>query len=68
MNFSQELADDKYNSNDMGYFTNNNFVENYLWLGYKWIKPKGIYNRLNLNFNGTLYAKVSNLLITRVFV
>jgi hypothetical protein len=57
MNFSQELADNKYNSNDMGYFTNNNFIENYLWLGYKWIKPKGIYNRLNINFNGTYTAR-----------
>ncbi|MEO7530122.1 MAG: DUF5916 domain-containing protein [Sediminibacterium sp.] len=57
MNFTQELADDKYNSNDMGYFTNNNFVENYLWMGYKWIKPKGIYNRLNLNFNGNYTAR-----------
>jgi hypothetical protein len=52
MNFSQELADDKYSSNDMGYFTNNNFVDHYLWVGYKWIKPKKWYNRLNLNFNG----------------
>jgi hypothetical protein len=57
MNFSQELADDKFNSDDMGYFTNNNFVDNYLWLGYKWIKPKGIYNRLNLNFNGNYTAR-----------
>ncbi|MBV9986890.1 MAG: carbohydrate binding family 9 domain-containing protein [Chitinophagaceae bacterium] len=52
MNFQQELADDKYSSNDMGYFTNNNFVDHYLWVGYKWIKPKAWYNRLNLNFNG----------------
>jgi len=52
MNFSQELADDKYNSNDMGYFTNNNFIDHYIWMGYKWIKPKSFYNRLNLNFNG----------------
>ena len=40
MNFTQELADEKYNSNDMGYFTNNNFVDHYLWVGYKWINPK----------------------------
>ncbi len=51
MNLSQELADNKYNSNDMGYFTNNNFVDHNLWMGYKWLKPKGIYNRINLNFN-----------------
>jgi hypothetical protein len=52
MSFTQDLADSKYNSNDMGYFTNNNFIDHYLWVGYKWIKPKGWYNRLNLNFNG----------------
>ncbi len=52
LNFSQELADNKYNSNDMGYFTNNNFVDHSLWMGYKWVKPHGFYNRLNLNFNG----------------
>lgn len=53
LSFTQELADQKYNANDMGYFTNNNFVDHYLWVGYKWIKPKDWYNRLNLNFNGT---------------
>jgi hypothetical protein len=54
MNFSQDLADEKFNSNDMGYLPNNNFVDHYLWLGYKWIKPRAWYNRLNLNFNGNL--------------
>ncbi|GAC1527670.1 MAG: hypothetical protein NVS3B15_04680 [Sediminibacterium sp.] len=52
MNVWQELADNKYSSNDMGYFTNNNFLDHGLWLGYKWLKPKGWYNRINMNFNG----------------
>lgn len=51
LNLSQELADQNFNSNDMGYFTNNNFVDHNLWMGYKWIKPRGFYNRLNLNVN-----------------
>ncbi len=51
---SQERSDDKYNSNDMGYFTNNNFINHYLWMGYHWIKPKDWYNRINLNFNNNL--------------
>ncbi|MES2003728.1 MAG: DUF5916 domain-containing protein [Bacteroidota bacterium] len=51
MSFSQELADNKYSSNDMGYFTNNNFVDHNFWMGYKWVKPHGIYNRMYLNFN-----------------
>jgi hypothetical protein len=52
MNFNQELTDHKYNINDMAYFTNNNFLDHNLWMGYKWVKPKHFYNRLNLNFNG----------------
>jgi len=51
-NVWQELASDKYEQNDMGYFTNNNYLDNGIWVGYKWIKPKGIYNRMYLNFNG----------------
>lgn len=54
MTLSEELADQKYNSNDMGYFTNNNFVDHYLWLGYKQVKPKGLFNNLYVNFNGYL--------------
>lgn len=50
-NFWQELANDKYQQNDMGYFTNNNYVDNGLWIGYKWVEPKKWYNRLNLNFS-----------------
>lgn len=47
----QELADSKYNHNDLGYFTNNNFVSNHLWLGYKWLTPTRLFNQLFLNFN-----------------
>jgi hypothetical protein len=50
-NVWQELANDKYQQNDMGYFTNNNYIDNGIWMGYKWIEPKKWYNRLNLNFN-----------------
>lgn len=49
--FSQSYADDKYNHNDMGYFTNNNFMDNFLWVSYRWLQPKGWYNRLNWNVN-----------------
>jgi hypothetical protein len=44
-------ADDKYEQNDMGYFTNNNYVDYGFWTGYKITKPKGFYNRLNFNIN-----------------
>ncbi len=38
--FSQERVDDKFSSDDMGYFTNNNFLNHYVYLGYHWIKPQ----------------------------
>lgn len=47
----QELADQKYDHNDMGYFTNNNYVENGFWMGYRWLKPTSWYNRINANMN-----------------
>ncbi len=50
-NVWQELCNDKYQQNDLGYFTNNNFFDNGLWMGYKWLKPKGWYNRIQANFN-----------------
>lgn len=50
---SQELMDDKYNIRDMGIMNNNNYLDHYLWVGYRWLKPKGWYNRMGLNYNGT---------------
>ncbi|MFX7748077.1 DUF5916 domain-containing protein, partial [Acinetobacter baumannii] len=36
----------------MGYFNNNNFMDNYFWMGYRWLEPKKWYNRINVNMNG----------------
>ncbi|HMJ47390.1 MAG TPA: DUF5916 domain-containing protein [Ferruginibacter sp.] len=47
----QDMADDKYNINDMGLLDFNNFFNQYLWTGYKWVQPKDWYNRIQLNFN-----------------
>ena len=52
-NLNQELVDDKYDINDMGILFNNNYLDHYLWVGYRWLKPKGWYNRIGLNYNGT---------------
>lgn len=52
-NISENLTDDKFNSNDLGYFTYNNFLDHYLWAGYRWIKPTSWYNNIYLNFNVT---------------
>lgn len=48
---NQSFTDTKYTSNDLGYFTNNNFLDHYGYVSYRWIEPKGFYNRININFN-----------------
>lgn len=50
-NLSQDLTDSKYTSNDMGYFTFNNYIDHSYWMQYKWVKPSGWYNNLRINFN-----------------
>ena len=51
------LTDDKYDQRDMGYFTNNNYVTHGFYAGYKWLKPKSIYNNIYINLNGN-YSEV----------
>lgn len=63
-NLSQQLTDTRFTSNDLGYFTNNNFLDHSLYVGYRYTEPKGWYNRLFLNFNSSLsrlYAPIANL-------
>jgi hypothetical protein len=45
-------TDDKYEQSDMGFFTNNNYIMHGFYAGYKWVKPRGIYNNIYLNLNG----------------
>lgn len=47
------LADDKFNYNDMGLMFKNNFLDHYMWVGYRLDKPKSWYNNLYFNFNFT---------------
>ena len=56
-NIWQELYNDKYDKSDLGYFTNNNTMDQGLWMGYNWIKPKKWFNQLRLNFN-TWYSRL----------
>lgn len=63
-NVWQELTDTKFTSNDIGYFTNNNFLDHGIWVGYKWTEPKGIYNRININMNARyskLFSPIKNI-------
>jgi hypothetical protein len=66
----QEVADEKYDINDMGILFNNNFIDHYFWSGYRWLKPKGIYNRIQVNVNAyhsQLYHNVPNQKIAARF-
>lgn len=59
--FGEEIADAKYNINDMGILFNNNYVDHYFWTGYRWLKPKKWYNRIQVNYNAyysSLFTKV----------
>ena len=61
--FSGEMADDKYDINDMGILYNNNYISNYFGTSYRWIKPKDWYNRIQVNFNAgynMLYKNFTN--------
>ena len=57
-NIDHSLTDTKYSHADLGYFTNNNFLNHHMYVGYRWTDPKKWYNRIFLNFN----ASISNLL------
>ncbi len=56
-NIWQELYDAKYDKSDLGYFTNNNTMDQGIYMGYSWIKPRKWFNRLRLNFN-TFYSRL----------
>ena len=49
--FEQDLTDKKYNSNDLGYFTFNNFLDHSLLMQYHWLKQTSWYNNFRINFN-----------------
>jgi hypothetical protein len=57
----EELADDKYDINDMGILYNNNYIDHYFWTGYRWIKPGTWYNSLQINYNAHLSSLFTRL-------
>jgi hypothetical protein len=54
----EDLTNKNFNSNDLGYFTVTNFLDHYMWIGYRWTKPKGFYNNIFLNINGYYSRKL----------
>jgi len=49
----QHAADQNYQQNDLGYFTNNNYYNNGFGIWYKLTKPKNFYNNIFFQANGT---------------
>ena len=63
-NVWQDLFNDKYDKSDLGYFTNNNTMDQGLWMQYNWRKPKGWYNQMRINLNawyGRLVSPIDDL-------
>ncbi|MBL7748598.1 MAG: hypothetical protein JNM19_14275, partial [Chitinophagaceae bacterium] len=58
-NIGQELTNDNFNSNDLGYFTQRNFIDHFVWFGYRWTKPSKWYNNFRINANA-YYSKRLN--------
>ncbi|MBK7805190.1 MAG: carbohydrate binding family 9 domain-containing protein [Saprospiraceae bacterium] len=50
-NIWQELADSKFTSNDLGYFTNSNYMTQGVWMGIRRPDPRGWSNNMNTNIN-----------------
>lgn len=53
-NLNQDIANERYDKNDLGILYNNNYLDHHLWFGYKIVKPKNFYNNLYFNFNNNL--------------
>ena len=58
-NIYQDLFDKKYDKSDLGYFTNNNSMDQGIWMGYKWNNPTKWFNQARLNLNGWFSRLVS---------
>lgn len=50
-NITQDLTDEKFNPNDLGILLKNNYLDHYVWIGYKWLKPYKWYKNIRLNYN-----------------
>jgi len=57
----EDATDASYKINDMGILFNNNYLDHYFWLSYRWLKPTSWYNQIQVNYNAyysMLYSKV----------
>lgn len=60
--YNQVYADDKFDPSDMGFFTNNNFLDQRIGIGYNVYKPSKWYNQfeswVNLNYSRRVIPSV----------
>lgn len=66
----EEIADDKYEINDLGFLNNNNYKDLFFGTSYKWIKPTSWFNRIRINYNAgysTLYKPLPSQKINNKF-
>lgn len=60
----QDLYNSKYDKSDFGFFNNNNTMDQGIWAGYNWVKPRGWYNQLRISSNiwySRLVTPIDNL-------
>ncbi|GGI28978.1 DUF5916 domain-containing protein [Pedobacter mendelii] len=57
--YNQVFADDKFDPSDMGFFTNNNFLDQRIGLGYNVFKPSKWYNEWQNWFNMSYSRRVT---------
>ena len=57
---NQDLANEKYNINDLGILFNNNYVDHDLYIGYRWLTPAKWYNNIRVNFNNNFSHRFSD--------
>ena len=55
----QDLSNATYNKRDLGYYTNNNTMDQGIWASYNWTKPTKWYNQLRISANGYYSRLVS---------
>ena len=55
-NYLQKYADDEFDPSDMGFFTNNNFINHGINIGYNIFKPGKWYNQWQ-NWTGMTYSR-----------
>jgi len=60
--YNQVYADDKFDPSDMGFFTNNNFLDQRIGIGYNVYKPSKWYNQfeswVNLNYSRSVIPSI----------